>query len=669
MLSCLKSICFICSNLIPPEVINKIFDIASIEEVVGEYVTLKRAGANFKGLCPFHDDKSPSMSVSPSKGIFKCFSCGEGGNIFQFIMQHEGLSYPLAIKFLANKYNIEIDEGQIDVDELKEEARIKDGVYACLEFAKNHFHERLNLSQDGKVIYKPYLTERGINQPTIDHFHIGLSGTQRDHLLQEGIKNGYTSQQLFDAGLVKKINDDQGIIESNLRDTFLDRIVFPIFSVSGKVLGFGGRIIKKDTKAPKYINSPETVVYEKRKELYGLNLCKQSIRKNDAVFLVEGYMDVVSLHQNGVDNVVAASGTAFTEEQARLIKRFTHQVTMLFDGDTAGVNASLKHIQTLLSADINVQVVLFPADEDPDSFIQKRGSTAFHEYVKDSAKNFVELIQEVKLAKNTSDPIQKAEAARLVSENIAALPDPLKRAAFISETSSKLDIPEQIIIAEVNKFRVNNRKQKDREERRSQQEDKSVISQGPPSGFEYQPDYKQSNTHEFVDSKNYQEEELLKTLILHADKEFSEDLTVAEFIFNEFEEEQIWPISEDFRQIFRDAHTHLKEHKVLNELYFIRNAASSKIAAEVLSVRHNLSKGWENNYEKFVKSDQENYKSQVIDNLNYLKLKHIDLLMKENQEKLKIAETEEDVMILQQVHDNLLKIRQKITNRIGTVIS
>jgi len=629
LLSCLKSICFICSNLIPPEVINKIFDIASIEEVVGEYVTLKRAGANFKGLCPFHDDKSPSMSVSPSKGIFKCFSCGEGGNIFQFIMQHEGLSYPLAIKFLANKYNIEIDEGQIDVDELKEEARIKDGVYACLEFAKNHFHERLNLSQDGKVIYKPYLTERGINQPTIDHFHIGLSGTQRDHLLQEGIKNGYTSQQLFDAGLVKKINDDQ----------------------------------------PKYLNSPETVVYEKRKELYGLNLCKQSIRKNDAVFLVEGYMDVVSLHQNGVDNVVAASGTAFTEEQARLIKRFTHQVTMLFDGDTAGVNASLKHIHTLLSADINVQVVLFPADEDPDSFIQKRGSTAFHEYVKDSAKNFVELIQEVKLAKNTSDPIQKAEAARLVSENIAALPDPLKRAAFISETSSKLDIPEQIIIAEVNKFRVNNRKQKDREERRSQQEDKSVISQGPPSGFEYQPDYKQSNTHEFVDSKNYQEEELLKTLILHADKEFSEDLTVAEFIFNEFEEEQIWPISEDFRQIFRDAHTHLKEHKVLNELYFIRNAASSKIAAEVLSVRHNLSKGWENNYEKFVKSDQENYKSQVIDNLNYLKLKHIDLLMKENQEKLKIAETEEDIMILQQVHDNLLKIRQKITDQSGTVIS
>ena len=655
--------------MISQQVIDKIFDVAPIEEVVGEFVTLKRAGANYKGLCPFHDDKSPSMSVSPSKGIFKCFSCGEGGNIFQFIMQHEGLSYPLAIKFLAEKYNIEIEEGQIDVDELKEEARVKEGVYACLEFAKNHFYERLNSSQDGKVIYKPYLTERGINQQTIDEFHIGFSGTQRDHLLHEGIKNGYTSQQLYDAGLVKKINDDQGIIESNLRDTFLDRIVFPIFSVSGKVLGFGGRIIKKDTKAPKYLNSPETVVYEKRKELYGLSVCKQSIRKNDAVFLVEGYMDVVSLHQSGVDNVVAASGTAFTEEQARLIKRFTHNVTMLFDGDEAGVNASLKHVQTLLAADINVQVVLFPAEEDPDSFIQKRGSTAFHQYVSDTSKNFVELIQAVKLAKNPSDPIQKAEAARLVAENIAALPDPLKRAAFITETSNNLDIPERIIIAEVNKFRVNNRKLKDREERRVQHENKSAIPEGPPPGFEYQPGYKQSNSPDLADHKNYQEEELLKTLILHADKEFSEEMTVAEFIFNEFEEEQIWPISKDLRQIFRDAYAHLKEHKVLNELYFIRNAKSSKIAAEVLSVRHNLSKGWEDNYEKFVKSDQENYKSHVIDNLNYLKLKHIDLLMKENQEKLKIAESDEDIMVLQQIHDNLLKIRRKITDQSGTVIS
>ena len=310
--------------MISPAIIDKIFDIAPIEEVVGEYVTLKRSGANYKGLCPFHDDKSPSMSVSPSKGIFKCFSCQQGGNVFQFIMEHEGLSYPLAIKFLADKYNILIEESQLDVSEMKEDAIAKECVFACLEFAKNHFYERLNESQDGKVIYKPYLSERGINQQSIDKFYIGLSGTEKTHLLQEGLKNGYTALQLFDAGLVKKINEDQGVLESNLRDTFIERIVFPIYNVSGKVLGFGGRIIKTDTKAPKYLNSPETLVYEKRKELYGLSISKNEIRKADQVFLVEGYMDVVSLNQSGVENVVAASGTAFTEEQARLLKRFTH---------------------------------------------------------------------------------------------------------------------------------------------------------------------------------------------------------------------------------------------------------------------------------------------------------------------------------------------------------
>ena len=648
--------------MISQQIIDKIFDTAPIEEVVGEFVTLKRAGANFKGLCPFHDDKTPSMSVSPSKGIFKCFSCGEGGNIFQFVMKHEGLSYPLAIKYLAKKYNIEIEEGQIDIDELKEEARLKDGIYACLEFAKNHFYDRLNNTQDGKVIYKPYLTERGINQQTIDRFYIGLSGTKRGHLLQEGLKNGYTVQQLFDAGLVKKIDEDQGIIESNLRDTFLDRIVFPIYSVSGKVLGFGGRIIKSDTKAPKYLNSPETIVYEKRKELYGLNNSKQSIRKNDAAFLVEGYMDVVSLYQSGVENVVAASGTAFTEEQARLLKRFSHQVTLLFDGDQAGINASLKHIRTLLSADLNVHIVLFPTDEDPDSFIQKHGNTAFHEYVAEESKNFVHLIHHVKLDQNPNDPLKKAEAARTIAESVAALSDPLKRAVFITEASNLLAISERNIIDEVNKFRVQHQKEKNREIQRSQRiREASEPAPIPPHNNLTEPAVSEA-------SKNYQEEAMLKTLILHADKEFEPGVSVAEFVFKEFEEEEIWPSSEEFGQLFKDAYAHFKDNNSLNELYFIRNAGCSKFAAEVLSSQHTLSKGWEENYEKFVKSDHENFKNQVIGNLNYLKLKHIDFLMKENKEKLKTAQTSEDITIIQQVHDNLQQIRTKITKEIGTVI-
>jgi DNA primase len=642
--------------MISPAVIDKIFDVAPIEEVVGEYVTLKRAGANFRGLCPFHDDKNPSMSVSPSKGIFKCFSCGQGGNVFQFIMEHEGLSYPLAIKFLADKYNIEIEEGQIDVNELAEEARIKDSVYVVLEFAKNHFYQRLNESQDGKVIYKPYLIERGINQQTIDKFSIGLSGTSRDHLLKEGLNNGYTVQQLFDAGLVKKIDDNGTVIENNLRDTFVERIVFPIYNVSGKVLGFGGRIIKKETKAPKYLNSPETIVYEKRRELYGLSVGKNEIRKTDEVFLVEGYMDVVSLNQSGVENVVAASGTAFTEEQARLIKRFSHNITMLFDGDEAGVNASLKHIGTLLKSDLNVKVALFPADEDPDSFIQQNGKSGFLEYVEEESKNFVELISSIKLGKNKSDPIKKADAARTIAENISFIPDPLKRAAFITETSSVLDIPERILIEETNKFKSGH--------------DKRNARQQPRQDDVYVPDYGAMQPPELPkqEKKDYQELELLKSLILYADREFDEENSVAEYIFHEFDVDEIWPTSEEFGPIFRKAFEYFEEHQVLNELYFIRNPFTSKLAADVVSIKYTLSKGWEENFEKFVKTDDENYKRQVVENLNYFKLKQIVVLMNENQEKLKTAETDEDVMIIQNQQTMLQAIRKKITDQKGTVI-
>ncbi len=640
--------------MISQAIISKIYDVAAIEEVVGEYVTLKRAGANYKGLCPFHDDKTPSMSVSPAKGIFMCFACQTGGDVFKFIMERESLSYPLAIKFLADKYHIEIEEGEIDVSELAEEARVKEGVYVTLEFAKNHFYQRLNESQDGKVIYKPYLSERGINQQSIDTFKIGLSGTSRIHLLEEGIRNGYTVQQLFDAGLVKKIDENEGVIQKNLRDTFVERIVFPIYNVAGKVLGFGGRIIKKDTKAPKYLNSPETVVYEKRKELFGLNLAKNAIRKLDVIYLVEGYMDVVSLSQNGIENVVAASGTAFTEEQARLIKRFTHNVTMLFDGDQAGVNASLKHISTLLKSDLNVRVSLFPSDEDPDSFIQKNGLTVFQEYIEKESQNFVELIASVALQGHENDPIKKAEAARTIAENIANVPDPLKRSAFIHGTSTILDIPARILIEETNKFRMSTIQRAEKEEQREQQT--QFLNEPPiPEAL-------------VKDETNYQERDLLKSLILFADREFNEEKTVAAYIFEDLEASEVWPISKEYGDIFKEAFAYYNEHKVLNELYFIRNPKTSSLAANAISTNYKLSTGWADNFEKFVKTDDDNYKQQVVQNLNYLKLKHIEILMNENQGKLKNSETEEDIFLYQNIHTNLQALRRSITEILGTVI-
>jgi DNA primase len=640
--------------MISQVVIDKVFDAAAIEEVVGEYVTLKKAGANFKGLCPFHDDKNPSMSVSPSKGIYKCFSCGKGGNSFQFIMEHEGLSYPLAIKFLADKYNIEIATEQLDIGQLEEEARKKDGIYGCLEFAKNHFNSQLNQSQEGTVIYKPYLTERGIGQQSVDQFSIGLSGLHKSDFLQAGLKNGYTVQQMSDAGLVKKIEENGSLVEANLRDTFIERIVFPIYNISGKVLGFGGRIIKKNTKAPKYLNSPETLVYEKRKELFGMHLAKNAIRKTDMVYVVEGYMDVVSLFQNGVENVVAVSGTAFTPEQARLIKRFTPNVTLLFDGDEAGINASMKHISTLLTADINVRIVLFPDGEDPDSYIQNNGHQGFVDFVDATSKNVVEFISAVKMDGKENDPIAKAETARSIAENIAFIPDPLKRSAYIGEAANLLEIGVRILNEETNKYRI-----------KSQQQGQSRSSYDPPLPILDEPKIPEALVE---DKTNYQELELLKSLILYADKMFDEEKTVAQFIFEELEADGVWPTSAEYGEIFKEAYEYFKEHQQLNELYFVKNKNTVKLAADILSQGHTLSEGWETHYEKFVKTEVDNFQNQIAENLNYLKKSHIEKLMQENQEKLKDAETDEDILIFQNIHLQLQNLLLKITEQSGTVI-
>lgn len=638
--------------MIPPQIIDKIFDVAAIEEVVGEYVSLKKAGANYKGLCPFHDDKHPSMSVSPAKGIFKCFSCGQGGNVIHFVMEHEGLSYPLAVKFLANKYNIPIEEADINIDELEEEARRKDGIYACLEFAKNYFHDRLIGSEEGRVIYKPYLTERGIREDSIIKFGIGLSGTHKTDLLDAGLGRGFTVQQLFDAGLIKKINENEGVIQSNLRDTFIERIVFPIHNISGKVLGFGGRIIKSDVKAPKYLNSPETLVYEKRRELFGLYFAKNSIRVQNSVHVVEGYMDVVSLSQSGVENVVAVSGTAFTEEQARLLKRFSNEAVLLFDGDEAGINASLKHVNTLLKFDINTKIVLFPEGEDPDSFIQKNGKEGFEKYLAQEAKNFVHFIAAVKLKNQASDPVAKANVARIISESIAQIPDPLKRAAFITEAAGTLGWQERILIEETNKYRIGQLRQKQ------------------DSGSMYIPDFEQAVSEHPIKEKqkNHQEYDLLKSLILFADREFNEDQNVAQFVFGELQEEEMWPDTEEVLTIFNHALNHLNETGVLNELFFIRHQSSSKLAADFLSGGYVLSEGWESRYDKFIPTDKDNYKKTVVENLNYFKLHKIEKAILDNQEKMKDAEGEDEIMDHQTLHLRLMTLKQKITAQIGAVV-
>lgn len=632
--------------MINPQIIDRIFEVAAIEEVVGEYVKLKKAGANYRGLCPFHDDKNPSMSVSPAKGIFKCFSCGQGGNVIHFVMEHEGLSYPLAIKHLAEKYNIPFEEGEIDLGALEEESRKKDGLYAVLEFARKFFHEQLLNSQDGRVIYKPYLAERGIREDTVVKFGLGLSPKEKTSLLDAALRNGYSAQQLYDAGLVKKVDENMGVIESNLRDTFIDRVMYPIQNISSKVLGFGGRTIRKDTKAPKYINSPETIIYEKRKVLYGLNFAKNEIRKQDRVYLVEGYMDVISLSQAGIENVVAVSGTAFTEEQARIIKRFTPEAILLFDGDEAGVNASLKHINTLLSFDINPRVALFPEGEDPDSFVQKHGKEAFEKFVHDKAQDFVHFMAEVKLKEKKDDPIAKAEAARMITESISQVPDPLKRAAYVNEAAKILEWQERVLIEETNKHRVKKLRNEDL----------------PP----LQPLHIEEEIQ--PDERIYQEYEILKSLILHGSKSFNDEMNVAGFVFNELIQEELWPETPEINEILREALEYFNEHQSLSEEYFIRNPLSSRMAADYISGQHVLSDGWMTHYSKKVPSGDDLYKKHVVENLNYLKLRKIQLAIDENLESMKMANTAEEIQDIQLKDIKLKELKRKITDEIGAVI-
>lgn len=636
--------------VISQHVIDKVFDLAAIEEVVGEFVSLKKAGSDYKGLCPFHDDKHPSMSVSPSKGIFKCFSCGKGGNVVHFIMEHEGLTYPRAIRWLADKYHIQVDENEADLSAMEEDARKRDGLYASLEFARKYFQQQLEERQEGRVIYGPYLKERGIQAETIQRFGLGLSGLERTEFLEVALKNGYSPQQLFDAGLVKKVDEEMGVMESNLRDTYIQRIVFPIQNLSGKVLGFGGRIIKKDTKAPKYINSPETLVYEKRKVLYGLYQAKNEIRRSERCYVVEGYMDVISLSQSGIVNVVAVSGTAFTREQAKLLKRFASEVVLLFDGDEAGVGASLKHIAILLENDINVKVVLFPQGEDPDSFVQSNGSAAFLEYTEANAQDFVHLITTIKLKGKEQDPIAKTEAGRMIAANIARIPDPLKRAAYVSEASRILQWEERLLVNETNAIRAKELGQQDR-----------IPAEVFPGPLPAEP-------VEETTKKNHQEYALLRSLILYADRPMNDEQDGARFIFDYLVEEEIWPETEEINQIFMDAFEHLQQHGSINELYFVRNPRSSVLAAEYISQPYRLSEGWKKNYSKVVPTEEKTYKQEIVENLNFLKLDKIEQAIRANHERMRGAEGEEEIRDLQLTDIRLQEMKRKISAVIGAVV-
>jgi len=431
---------------IPPHIIDEIMTTSRIEEVIGEFVHLKKAGSSLKGLSPFTDEKTPSFIVSPAKQIFKCFSTSKGGTVVTFLMEHEHFSYPEALKWLADKYNIEIPEDKPLTPEEQAQLTERESLHIVNNFAKDFFVEQLHNSDEGKAIALSYFLQRGLRKDIIEKFQLGYCPQNSKGLTETALEKGFQLKYLDQVGLTKT-KDGRNF------DFFRGRVMFPIHSVSGKTLGFGGRTLKSDKKIAKYFNSPESIIYNKSEILYGLYFAKSAIIKYDNCFLVEGYTDVISMHQSGIENVVASSGTSLTTGQIRLIKRYTNTITILYDGDAAGIKASFRGIDLILEEGLNVQVVLFPDGDDPDSYSKKVSSTELSNYIEENKQDFVSFKTDILLGETGGDPIKKAKLIKDIVSSIGLIPDSITRQVYLQNTAVRFDIPEQTLLIELNKIR------------------------------------------------------------------------------------------------------------------------------------------------------------------------------------------------------------------------
>ena len=459
--------------MIDQATIDRILDAAQIVDVVSEFVTLKRAGVNYKGLCPFHNEKTPSFVVSPSKGLCKCFSCGKGGNVVHFIMEHEQLNYYEALKWLANKYHIEIKERELSSEE-KQAQNDRESMFVVNDFANNYFQNLLHNHVDGQSIGLAYFRQRGFRDDIIRKFQLGYSLNERDALVKEAARKGYKQEYLEKTGLCYRRDND-----GQLRDRFWGRVMFPVHTLSGKVIAFGGRVLKTDGKVAKYVNSPESEIYHKSNELYGIYFAKQAIVRDDRCFLVEGYTDVISMHQAGIENVVASSGTSLTSGQIRLIHRFTNNITVLYDGDGAGIKASIRGIDMLLEEGMNIKVVLLPDGEDPDSFARKHNATDYKAYINSHEVDFIRFKTNLLLEEVGNDPIKRAGLIGDIVRSISVIPENIVRSVYIRECSQLLQVEEKLLVQEVNKLmtRTKEEKQAAAEKQRQREEARAASQQ------------------------------------------------------------------------------------------------------------------------------------------------------------------------------------------------
>ncbi|KRO70703.1 MAG: hypothetical protein ABR81_05525, partial [Cryomorphaceae bacterium BACL11 MAG-121128-bin16] len=629
--------------MIPQETIDRIFEAARIEEIVGDFVDLKKAGVNYKGRCPFHDEKTPSFVVSPTKGIYKCFGCGKGGNSIMFVQELQGANYPEALRYVAAKYNIEIIEESLTVEQ-ESKFSAKESQLIATKFASEYFQYTLWNTEEGKTIGLSYFKERGFSDDIIKQFKLGYSPKKQNAFEKAALKAGYDKNILIESSLIGE-NE-----EGKTYDKFRERTIFPIHSYSGKIIGFGGRAFNADAKS-KYLNSGETLIYDKSKVLYGLDISKQAISRANKCFIVEGYTDVISMHQNGIENVVSASGTALGTYQIGLIKRSTNNVVLLFDGDNAGINATIRSIDLCLKAEMNVKIASFPEGEDPDSYSKKLTTDKFQEYLDKTAINFVDYLIDIYKLKQETDPAKIIEIKKRIILSISEIPDVFSREEYCKIYHGKLGISEQSLLQQVSKART-------------------MVKSGPISnlGEKTVPLITQKKSKTTIEQKlQKQEEEVLRLLINYGNEIFlvqEEEESVAGMIINELHQDGIEFSNPQYQKLYTAIINGIENAGLIDVQKLTNNSdiEISKQTVDLIAQAHNISDNWKQRHNIITGREDEKLHKTTEKAILSLKKGIVDLQISKLQQQLQTGDIDEDGI---KKLNNLTKIKTQIAKLLG----
>jgi len=646
--------------VIDRQTIDRILDAAEIVDVIQEFVPLKKRGVNYLGLCPFHNEKTPSFTVSPSKEIFKCFGCGKVGNSVNFIMEHEHLTYPEALKYLARKYHIEVVDKERTREEIETESE-RETLLVITSYASRQFTENLFNSDEGISVGLAYFRERGFRQNTLKKFEVGYSFEQRDSFSRKAIEDGYRQDLLVKTGLTIQHED-------RIFDRFSGRVMFPIHSLSGQVLGFGGRILKAEPKSAKYLNSPESEIYHKSRIVYGIYQARKAISIEDRCYLVEGYTDVMSLHEANIENVVASSGTSLTQEQVRLIKRFTQNITILYDGDPAGIKASLRGIDLVLEEGMNVRIVLLPDGEDPDSYSKKISNEEFIKYIKDKETDFIRFKTQLLLSETNNDPTLKANLIKDVVKSIAVIPEAITRTVYIKECSVVMEVSEPVLYHEVNKLR---------QQKSFQERNKYPGPEDLPV-----PPVQAIKPVQYKTISYYSEKEIIRLLLKYGSNELDrrisdedgreEAIAVSDYIVNEITSDDLSFDDRICAKIFADFRFYSGQGLFPGDKHFVKHEDPeiSQLSADLLSDSHELSRIWKNK-QTFVETEEMKLKEIVPDAVLKFKSDKIIAARKEIMTLLEEAVRKGDrdkILVLQQRYNTLSTVLGQISRQLGNRI-